>query len=91
MPPHKVQADAMTVLREVDARGLLCPLPVLKARKILLGLSPGDELCILADDPMAVIDMPHFCEEAGHAYLGMTDAAGWQVYRVRCGPPKAEA
>ena len=50
----------------VDARGLACPLPVLKARKALLGLTPGQRLLVVATDRMTAIDMPHFCNEAGH-------------------------
>lgn len=51
---------------ELDATGLLCPLPVLKARKRLQGLSSGETLSVLTDDPAAIIDIPHFCNEAGH-------------------------
>jgi tRNA 2-thiouridine synthesizing protein A len=50
----------------VDARGLACPLPVLKARKALLRLAPGQRLLVDATDKMAAIDVPHFCGEAGH-------------------------
>jgi tRNA 2-thiouridine synthesizing protein A len=52
---------------EVDALGLLCPLPVLRARKRLQPLPPGARLALLADDPAAVVDVPHFCAEQGHA------------------------
>ncbi|MEL6318729.1 MAG: sulfurtransferase TusA family protein [Pseudomonadota bacterium] len=52
---------------ELDARGLLCPLPVLKTRKRLAGLPPGARLLVVADDPAALIDVPHFCVEQGHA------------------------
>ena len=51
---------------EIDARGLKCPLPVLRAQRALRGLAPGAVLRLLADDPMAAIDVPHFCAEAGH-------------------------
>ena len=51
---------------ELDARGLLCPLPVLKARKRLMPLSRGDVLPVLADDPAAWVDFPLFCQENGH-------------------------
>ncbi len=68
---------------ELDARGLLCPLPVLKARKRLGGLAPGQVLRMLADDPAAVIDVPHFCAESGHV-LAATDSDGpAQVYFIR--------
>jgi len=61
---------------EIDALGLICPLPVLRARKRLEGLAPGAVLAIVADDPMAAIDLPHFCAEAGHALLSAEPAPG---------------
>jgi len=70
---------------EVDAIGLLCPLPVLKARKRLAGLSAGDTLRVLADDPAALVDIPHFCAEAGHALITMEDQGDVQVYDIRKG------
>ncbi len=51
---------------DLDARGLLCPLPVLKARKRLGMFEAGQILRITTDDPAAVIDVPHFCAESGH-------------------------
>ncbi len=51
---------------KVDARGLACPLPVLKARKALLKLAKGDRMLVEATDKMAAIDVPHFCNETGH-------------------------
>ena len=74
---------------EIDARGLLCPLPVLKARRGLLALPEGARLRLLADDPAAALDVPHFCAEAGHALLG--DAAlpdGGRAYLIRRGPDR---
>ncbi|MBV0912374.1 sulfurtransferase TusA family protein [Anianabacter salinae] len=60
---------------DVDARDMLCPLPVLKARKRLAALAPGAVLRIVTTDPVAVIDLPHFCSEAGHEVLS-SDADG---------------
>jgi tRNA 2-thiouridine synthesizing protein A len=59
---------------EVDARGLLCPLPVLRARRRLLAMAPGERLRLLTDDPAAAVDVPHFCAEAGHTLLAEGDA-----------------
>ena len=70
---------------ELDAIGQLCPLPVLKARKRLSALAAGDELHVMADDPAAVVDMPHFCAEAGHELVEMSDAGAHQVYVIRKG------
>jgi tRNA 2-thiouridine synthesizing protein A len=61
---------------ELDATGLLCPLPVLKARKRLAGLGPGALLRVRADDPAARVDFPHFCTEQGHALLAEADEPG---------------
>ena len=51
---------------DLDLKGLNCPLPVLKAAKALIALSPGDLLGLTATDPMAAIDIPHFCRQKGH-------------------------
>ena len=55
---------------EIDATGLLCPLPVLRLRKLMRPLPSGALVRLLADDPAAHVDVPHFCAEGGHAYLG---------------------
>jgi tRNA 2-thiouridine synthesizing protein A len=68
---------------ELDATGLLCPLPVLKARKRLQALAVGEELRMVADDPAAVVDVPHFCAEAGHDLVEMTDLGATQLYIIR--------
>jgi tRNA 2-thiouridine synthesizing protein A len=47
----------------VDALGLLCPLPVLRLRKRMRALASGETITLIADDPAAVIDVPHFCAE----------------------------
>ena len=78
------------VAREVDARGLLCPLPVLRARKVLISLREGEVLRVLADDPMALVDLPHFCSQAGHAHLGVSETGGWQEHLIRRGADKAD-
>ncbi|UWQ16869.1 sulfurtransferase TusA family protein [Jannaschia sp. M317] len=55
---------------DVDALGLLCPLPVLRLRKRMADLPSGARVRLLADDPAALIDVPHFCAEAGHTFEG---------------------
>lgn len=50
----------------IDARGLKCPLPVLKVEKLLGRLPPGAELVVLATDPMAKVDIPFYCRQNGH-------------------------
>jgi tRNA 2-thiouridine synthesizing protein A len=80
----------MTPDLEIDATGLLCPLPVLRARKALAALPPGALLRLLADDPAASIDLPHFCAGAGHALVAEDDLGGGRrAYLLRrgAGPP----
>ncbi len=67
----------------LDAIGLLCPLPVLKARKRLKSMPDGAVLKVLADDPAAIVDVPHFCTEAGHELVGQQDAPDHQIYLIR--------
>ena len=59
----------MTWDEELDAIGLLCPLPVLKARKRLMAMAEGAVLLMRADDPASIVDVPHFCAEAGHRLI----------------------
>lgn len=57
----------------LDARGLKCPLPVLKLEKALAGAKAGGWVIVLATDPMARIDIPLYCRQQGHR-LAMEDA-----------------
>lgn len=68
-----------------DLRGLKCPLPVLKTRKRLAGLSAGTLIWVETDDPMALIDIPHFCNESGHRLLERRDMGGFNRFLVEKG------
>ena len=68
----------------LDARGLICPLPVLKARKLLLRLPPGDILRIQVTNAAAPKDFRLFCEETGHVLKSVEDAAGYTEVVVEC-------
>ena len=70
---------------EVDCAGLLCPLPVLRARKVLMGMPVGQVLGVRATDRMALIDLPHFCGEAGHEYLEAREDGAVVVHLIRRG------
>ena len=70
---------------DLDATGLLCPLPVLRARRRLERMPPGAVLRLLADDPAALVDVPHFCAEAGHVLVDRADLGhpryAWRIRR----------
>lgn len=77
----------MTDTPIVDARGLLCPLPVLRLRKALLALPEGARLRLIATDSMAQVDVPHYCGQAGHAMVGLRDLGdGAFEFTVQRGP-----
>ena len=63
----------------LDVKGLACPMPVLRARKALKALSPGEELEVLATDPGSVKDFDAFCATTGHRLVSSDEAGG--VYR----------
>ena len=78
----------MTPDEILDCEGLLCPLPVLKARKRLLFMQQGKVLSVRATDPMAAIDMPHFCAEAGHTMLETRSDGAVLTFEIQRGPDK---
>ena len=70
----------------LDTIGLLCPLPVLKARKRLKSMEKGEVLRLLTSDPAARIDVPQFCAESGHTLLGIEETgAGTRAFLIRRG------
>ena len=56
----------------LDVRGLKCPLPVLKTERRMQAFASGTRFVVLTTDPMAAIDLPHFCGEKGHRMLAQT-------------------
>ncbi len=60
----------------IDARGLACPLPLLKARQALMVLDKGARICVLATDPAARRDFEDFTEASGHALLNVDEEDG---------------
>lgn len=65
----------------LDARGLICPLPVLKTAKALKGLASGAVLTVEATDPASVIDIAHYCNESGNTLVGQEREG--EIYRFR--------
>lgn len=55
--------------RELDVKGLHCPLPILRTRALLDRMDPGEELVVFATDPASVIDFRHFCNTTDNALL----------------------
>ena len=70
---------------EIDCEGMLCPLPVLRARKRLMAMDVGQVLCVRATDAMARVDLPHYCAGAGHEYLEARQDGAVQLHLIRRG------
>jgi tRNA 2-thiouridine synthesizing protein A len=68
---------------ELDARGLLCPLPVLKARKALKAVPVGDTLAVLTTDAGAPQDFVHFCATTGNELIGTEQFADHARITIR--------
>jgi tRNA 2-thiouridine synthesizing protein A len=67
----------------IDARGLNCPLPVLRLRKRLQSLAVGAEVELLATDRAALRDVPAFCESQGHILVSREERDGYLRFCVR--------
>ena len=68
-----------------DLSGLKCPLPVLKTRKKMQALPAGALLVVQTSDPLAVIDIPHFCREDGHTLVETITTEGGHRFVIRRG------
>ena len=69
----------------LDARGLNCPLPILKTRKALKDVAPGAALRVLASDPGAVEDFPAFCRTTGHELVEASRDGATYSFLIRRG------
>lgn len=67
----------------LDVRGLSCPLPVLKANRVLRELAAGDHLRVLATDRASSADFRSFCRETGHALVAFGEEAGVLSFVIR--------
>jgi tRNA 2-thiouridine synthesizing protein A len=70
----------------LDARGLACPLPAVKARLALARVGAGESLVVLATDPEAPIDVAAVAAEAGCAFSAAREGPGWRLVLRR--PPR---
>lgn len=66
----------------LDAKGLSCPLPVLRARKSMRALAPGAVLRLLATDPGAVCDVAAMCEATGDRLIESDETDGAFTFRI---------
>ena len=67
----------------LDAKGLNCPLPILKTKKALQNVPAGGVLEILATDPGSIADFRSFCKQTGHQLLESTEAEGVYKFLIK--------
>jgi tRNA 2-thiouridine synthesizing protein A len=67
----------------LDARGLNCPLPILRTKKAIAGMQVGEVLEIAATDPGSVKDLSAFCSQTGNELLSNREADGEFHFRIR--------
>ena len=78
----------MTVAaKELDVKGLHCPLPILRTRALLDRMTPGEEVVVYATDPASVIDFKHFCNTTENELLAHETRGDVFVYHIRRGTP----
>jgi tRNA 2-thiouridine synthesizing protein A len=71
-----------------DLRGLKCPLPVLRAKKRMASMQPGERLWLETTDPLAAIDIPAFCADEGHRLIEREPTDGGHRFLLERGPAK---
>lgn len=69
----------------IDARHLLCPLPVIRTQDAVVNLQPGDELSVLCTDPGVVHDIPAWCRVHGHEVINIDEKADEIEICIRVG------
>jgi tRNA 2-thiouridine synthesizing protein A len=69
--------------QSLDARGMNCPLPILRTKKALSAMSTGETLAITSTDPGSLKDMQAFCKQTGNALISSNTSQGEFVFLVR--------
>jgi tRNA 2-thiouridine synthesizing protein A len=71
--------------QELDARGLNCPLPILRTKKAMNGLAAGEILKVIATDPGSVKDMEAFCKQTGNEMVSTSQAGDDYTFMIKKG------
>jgi tRNA 2-thiouridine synthesizing protein A len=72
-----------TTDKTLDARGLNCPLPILRTRKALNAMHAGQTLQVIATDPGSVKDISAFCQQTGHELVSSRQQANDHIFIIR--------
>ncbi len=85
MSYNKVAIDELVVAAVLDAKGLSCPMPLLRTKKEIGKLNSGEILQVDGTDPGSRNDIPGWCERSGHEYLGEKEQSGYISFFIKKG------
>ncbi len=85
MSDYKQVADDVTAKSVLDAKGLSCPMPLLRTKKEIGKLGSGEVLQVDGTDPGSRNDIPGWCERSGHEYLGEKEGDGFISFYIKKG------
>ena len=83
MSDVKTAPEGLDVAAVLDAKGLSCPMPLLRTKKEIGKINSGDILQIDGTDPGSRNDIPGWCERAGHEYLGKKEESGYMSFFIK--------
>jgi len=85
MSDTKQAPEGLVVAAVLDAKGLSCPMPLLRTKKEIGKLKSGEILQVDGTDPGSRNDIPGWCERSGHEYLGEKEETGYISFFVKKG------
>ncbi len=85
MSDYKTVAADVTADTVLDAKGLSCPMPLLRTKKEIGKMGAGEVLQVDGTDPGSRNDIPGWCERAGHEYLGEKEESGYISFFIKKG------
>jgi tRNA 2-thiouridine synthesizing protein A len=85
MSDFKVVEDGVEAVSVLDAKGLSCPMPLLRTKKEIGKIGSGEILQVDGTDPGSRNDLPGWCERAGHEYLGEKEESGYISFFIKKG------
>ncbi len=89
-PRASAERSQSLIMTTVDARGLICPLPLTLAKRKMADLRPGEQLLLLATDREAPIDVGAWAADCGHGYR-RREVAGWTEFTITKGVTRSVA
>lgn len=85
MSDHQTVGEDVTANSVLDAKGLSCPMPLLRTKKEIGKLAAGEILQVDGTDPGSRNDIPGWCERSGHEYLGEKEETGYISFFIKKG------